>query len=246
MAIKIRIFILVGAVLQFACPSYAENGISVDLFPKPVIQKKVDNIANSKESIRKLAPSVTDNFVNTLTSRIYQNWEPPENRQQDLFKVCFGIDSKGQFHNIKITNPSKDEQENFSCSQAVAEASGCCYVPENTVGVELTLDASLARQKNSECQKMISKYHGTQYVVGHLIPADVLQNNPKLDSAIVHSKQNLRIMDKNALSGKAIESLREDWISLLRVSKPLGKQEILKYAKLLENRYSNLMKKPDE
>lgn len=143
----------IAAALLLTVPAYAQNGIAIDSFPEPVIQQRASNEVIIKETTNKPIPPYNEIFVNLLLSRIYQNWDPPENCRQKLFRVCFEIDSKGRFNKIRIANPSEDEQVNFSVIEAVSKSSGCGHVPESIAGVEITLNRDLVKQKHPECRK---------------------------------------------------------------------------------------------
>lgn len=173
-----------------------------------------------------------DEYSTALCKRIYSNWEVPDERSM-RFRVHMFIDENGRFSNITIKSDLANEQDLFSCYEAVSSVSGFRKtVPAGIFEVELLLNSDEATVADYFAKFVRDVGSPGGQIVWHRIPLETLQCNAMLKRSLVRSEGNLRFGSKSEF-----EEIKKSWIEFLRSSTCPTERQIWQHANSIDKRF---------
>ena len=194
--------------------------------------KESDYVIKSERPNQDLKPGPVDEYCKALCKRIFSNWEVPSNRSM-RFRVHMFIDKVGRFSNITVKNDLADEQDLFSCYEAVSSVSGFRnVVPAGIFEVELLLNSNEVSKADYFARFVHEMGPQNGQVIWHRIPLESLQCSPMLKRSIVRSEGNLRFGSKSEF-----EEIKKSWIDFLRGSTCPTERQILQHANSIDKRF---------
>jgi len=208
--------------------SEAKNEISPSDLVKAKF-KESDYVKRLERSSQDLNSGPVDEYCEALCKRIYGNWEVADDRSM-RFRVHMFIDKNGRFSNITIKSDLANEQDLFSCYEAVSSVSGFRKsVPAGISEVELLLNSDEATMADYFAKFVRENASQSGKIVWHRIPLETLQCNGRFKRSLVQSVDNLKCGSK-----ADFEKIKISWLKFLRGYTCPTERQILQYANSLD------------